>query len=94
MFMPLGVAEEIVVVSRAQSRYARDYKQAMRWLLKAAQQENDVAEFNICLIYNNGHDVPQDYTRAPGRFSKAADQGCDGAKRELEALKNKDAAVN
>ncbi|OAQ23029.1 hypothetical protein K457DRAFT_1911309 [Linnemannia elongata AG-77] len=56
----------------------RDYKQAMRWLLKAAQQENDVAEFNICLLYNNGQGVPQDYIKTPGQFSKAANQGHDG----------------
>ncbi|KAK5796902.1 hypothetical protein F5H01DRAFT_378066 [Linnemannia elongata] len=48
----------------------RDYKQAMRWLFKAAQKESP--------LYNNGQGVPQDYIMAPGQFSKATNQGHDG----------------
>ncbi|KAF9545317.1 hypothetical protein EC957_011071 [Mortierella hygrophila] len=68
----------------------QDYAQAMEWYLKAAQQGNEVAQFNVGVLYKGS----QDEIKAAEWFSKAADQGYDGAKRELEALKNKGFAVN
>lgn len=57
-------------------------------------KKNDDAQFNIGLLYNNGQDVPQDYTKATEWLSKAADRGHTDAERELVALKKKGVAMN
>jgi TPR repeat protein len=47
----------------------------MTWYLKAADQGDAGAEFNIGVMYDNGQGVPQDYKQALTWFRKAADQG-------------------
>ncbi|KAK3832861.1 MAG: hypothetical protein J3R72DRAFT_495065 [Linnemannia gamsii] len=53
----------------------RDYKAAMIWFLKAAEQGHAVGQCNIGFRYINGFGVTQDYSTAFGWYRKAADQG-------------------
>ncbi|KAF9092922.1 hypothetical protein BGX23_003799 [Mortierella sp. AD031] len=58
---------------------ALDYKEAMKWFLKAADQGVAQAQANIGLLYYGGHDVPKDYAMAIEWFLKAANQGLASA---------------
>ena len=42
----------------------KDYSQAAAWYLKAADQGNDSAQFNLGQAYADGKGVPQDYVLA------------------------------
>ena len=54
---------------------AQDNKQAVYWYRKAAEQGNDVAQFNLGRMYQTGQGVAQDYAQAASWFRKAGDQG-------------------
>ena len=53
----------------------QDYKQAVKWYTKAAEQGNAEAQYNLALVYANGQGVPQDYKQAAKWYTKAAEQG-------------------
>jgi TPR repeat protein len=61
-----------------------DYTEAGRWWLKAADQGNAAAQFNLGLQYVKGVGVAQDYARW---FRKAASQGYEAAQDNLKALR-------
>ena len=48
--------------------------QAKEWFLKAAAQNNAVAQTNIGTLYEDGHGVQQDYKQAMEWYLKAAAQ--------------------
>ena len=54
---------------------AQDYKEAVKWYLKAAEQGNSSGQNNLGLMYGNGKGVLQDYNEAVKWYRKAADQG-------------------
>jgi uncharacterized protein len=53
----------------------QDRVEAVRWYVKAADQGNAAAEFNLAAKYESGEGVPQDYVEATRWYQKAADQG-------------------
>jgi TPR repeat protein len=58
----------------------QNYKQAVEWYRKAADQGDASGQYNLGGIYNNGLGVPQDYTAAARWLRKAADQENDDAR--------------
>ena len=61
----------------------RDYAEAMRWYLMAANQGNALAQDNIGDLYANGLGVPRDLGQARQWWRKAAAGGNDDAKKSL-----------
>jgi uncharacterized protein len=53
----------------------RDYIEAMKWSLKAAEQGNADAQHNLGIMYGRGEGVPQDDVRAHMWFNLAAANG-------------------
>jgi TPR repeat protein len=53
----------------------QDYKEAVKWLTKAAEQGNAEAQFNLGVMYAKGEGVPQDDKEAAKWYTKAAEQG-------------------
>ena len=45
--------------------------------LAEAQQGNDIAQYNLALMYNDGRGVTQDYKQAVKLYRKAAEQGLE-----------------
>ena len=68
---------------------AQDYKEAVNWYRKAAEQGNARAQNNLGLLYEKGRGVPQDYAEAMKWYRKAAEQGNDIAKRRLDTLRKR-----
>ena len=65
---------------------AKDYAEAVKWYMKAAEQGNSAAQYNLGLMYKNGNGVAKDRGGARKWFQKAADQGDEDAKKELRNL--------
>ena len=59
---------------------AKDYEEAMKWYLKAAER-HAVAQDRIGDLYYYGHGVVQDYKEAMKWYLEAADQGHAAAQR-------------
>ena len=58
------------------SAYERkDYKTAHKLLLPLAEQGDADAQFNLGLMYQKGHGVPQDHKEAVKWYRLAAEQG-------------------
>ncbi len=55
----------------------KDYKEAVRWYRKAAEQGDADAQDSLGSLYANGDGVPHDYKEAVKWFRLAADQGDD-----------------
>ncbi len=53
----------------------KNYKQAAKWFLKAAEQGDSAAQYNIGRMYFDGRGVPQDYKQGIKWLTKAAEQG-------------------
>ena len=64
-------------------RAPKDYKQAVYWFTKAANQGYAAAQYNLGVCYNNGEGVAQDYKQAVYWYTKAANQGDAGAQCNL-----------
>ncbi len=60
-----------------------DYATAIRELRPLAEQGVAEAQFNLGIMYNNGHGVPQDYAKAVKWYRKAAEQGYAEAQHNL-----------
>jgi hypothetical protein len=58
----------------------------VKWYLKAAEQGNVDAQFNLGGIYQEGIVVPQDYPQALNWYIKAAEQGHEKAKTKLDMM--------
>ena len=62
----------------------QDYKQAVNWYTKAAEQGEAQSQHNLGFIYNNGQEgVPQDYKQAVKWLTKAAENGFANAQYHL-----------
>jgi TPR repeat protein len=53
----------------------QDYKEAMEWLRKAADQGVAEAQYGLGVMYHNGMGIPQDNKEAEKWYGKAANQG-------------------
>ena len=56
--------------------------------LAEAQQGNDIAQYNLALMYNDGRGVTQDYKQAVKLYRKAAEQGLASAQFNLGNMYN------
>ena len=65
----------------------KDYKQAVYWYSKAAEQGLAEAQYNLGLCYYEGKGVPQDYKQAVYWLSKAAEQGLAEAQESLKKIR-------
>ena len=54
---------------------AKDYKKAVKWYRKSANQGNAIAQNNLGVIYRNGYGVEHDYQEAVNWYRKSAEQG-------------------
>ena len=63
---------------------AQDYKKAVEWFSKAAEQGYASAQFNLGVCYEFGKGVPKDDKKAVEWFSKAAEQGYASAQKKLD----------
>ena len=60
-----------------------DYKLAMEWNLKAANQGFGEGSSNIGLLFENGWGVPVNYAEAAKWYLKAVEQGAHSGQAEL-----------
>src|SRR5512141_2926323 len=63
-----------------------DYKTAYRLIQPLADKGLPEAQFNLGLMYYNGHGVPQDDTEALKWYRRAADQGHEGSQSNLGVM--------
>ena len=61
---------------------------AREWYEKAAVQGNARAQRNLGMLYDFGHGVPQDFTKARGWYEKVAAQGDSGAQFTIGLMYN------
>jgi Caspase domain/Sel1 repeat len=66
----------------------QDYKTAVIWYKKAAEQENASGQFNLGRMYYNGSGVEQDYKTAIMWFKKASNLGISDAQLMLGNMYN------
>ena len=72
----------------------QDYKQAIVWFTKAAEQGHAVAQYNLGVMYHNGGEgVPQDDKQATYWVAKAAKQGEANAQFSLGVMYNEGKGV-
>ena len=57
----------------------QDYREAVKWFRKAAEQGHAGAQANLGFMYDRGWGVPEDDREAVKWFRKAAEQGHAGA---------------
>jgi TPR repeat protein len=61
----------------------QDYAEALRWLRLSAAQGLDHAQYNLGVMYAEGHGVPQNHAEALKLYRLAAAQGNSGAQFSL-----------
>ena len=61
----------------------QDFKEAVKWLRKSAEQGNATGQFNLGVMYANGRGVPQDFKEAVKWYRKAVEQGNVAAQYNL-----------
>ena len=64
----------------------QNYKEAIKYFTKAAEQGNADAQYNLGQIYRNGHGSSKDYLIAAKWYRKAAEQGHIKAQRIMGYL--------
>ena len=64
----------------------KNYKVALKNFKPLAEQGNANAQFNLGLMYNYGHGVPQDYKQAVYWYKKSTEQGNAKAQNNLGAM--------
>ncbi|HKD09874.1 MAG TPA: tetratricopeptide repeat protein [Bryobacteraceae bacterium] len=63
--------------------FAKDDKEAARWLRLAAEQGHADGQFNLAVMYAQGHGLPQDHSEAAHWLRASARQGCAPAQFNL-----------
>ena len=66
-----------------------DYKEAVKWYRKAAEQGHDVAQNNLGVMYGFGVGVLQDYVSSYAWANIAGANGADVKKFKSEILEKK-----
>ena len=64
----------------------KDYKEAMKWFHRAAEQNEELAQYSLGLMYYKGHGTSQDYKESAKWFRKAAENENDLAQYMLATL--------
>jgi len=64
----------------------QDFKEAVKWFRKAAEQGNADAQYALGRAYHEGQGVDYNYTEAVKWLKKAAEQGQSDAIYRLEDL--------
>ena len=64
----------------------QDYKQAVKWYTKAAEQGNAKAQYNLGVMYAKGQGVPQDNVYAHMWFNLAAANGNEPASKNRDIV--------
>lgn len=64
----------------------KDYREAAKWYLKAAKQNDAAAQSNLGELYEDGQGVAQDYRLAMDYYKRSAEQGNALAKRNIGDL--------
>jgi TPR repeat protein len=64
----------------------QNYREALKWYRKAADQGNAMAQYNIGAMYVSGHGVPQDYVTAHMWFNLSAAQDDDDAAKNRDVI--------
>ena len=64
----------------------KDYKHAIKWYQKAANQGHAIAQVNLGTMYINGYGIERDYSKAIEWYQKAADQGYATAQHNLGSI--------
>jgi TPR repeat protein len=67
----------------AQWGIQQDYKKALYWYQKSAEQNNPKAQFQLGVVYERGEGLPKDYKKAIYWFQKSAEQGDEGSQAWL-----------
>lgn len=67
-----------------------DYMTAYQLIKPEAEKGNDVAQFILGFMYDEGKGVPQDYAEAAKWYGRAAKQGNKSARRNLELMDDQD----
>ncbi len=62
---------------------AQNYKKALGWFERAAEQDNALSYFRIGYMYSNGLGVPVDYALAAAYYEKAVEKGDAAAMNNL-----------
>ncbi len=65
---------------------AKNFDEAAKWYLKAADNGDRMAQGNLAYMYRTGRGVPQKYELAAQWYRKAADQGSRRSQRNLGIL--------
>jgi S1-C subfamily serine protease len=60
--------------------------EALKWYQKAAEQSNNLAQFQLGVMFDIGDGVAKDYTEAAKWYRKAAEQGNDSAQCDLAEM--------
>src|SRR5208283_3247834 len=64
----------------------QDYKEAVKWYLKAAEQGNAIGQSNLGVMYEHGKGITQDYKEAVKWYLKSAEQGNAYGQSELGVM--------
>ncbi len=64
----------------------QDYKKAVEWYARAADQGHAMGQANLGVMYANGQGVPQDYVQAYKWFNISATQGNEMARKNREIV--------
>ena len=64
----------------------QDYKEALKWFTKAADQGDAEAQYNVGVMHEHGRGVAPNYAEAVKWYRKAADQGHQQSKDVLQKL--------
>ena len=66
----------------------RNLRQAVEWFEKSARADQVNAQYNLGLMYENGHHVKQDYVKAYTWYYIAAERGNGNAARRIRKINN------
>ncbi len=64
----------------------QDYREAVKWYGKAAEQNVPAAQFGLGLLYLTGNGTEQDEAKGRKWIAKAAEQGLEEARDMLKLL--------
>lgn len=67
----------------------RNYRSAIKWYTKAAEQGSVLSQFNLAACYEEGQGVEKDIRKAIYWYNEAAKQGSRSALKKLEILRKK-----
>ena len=67
----------------------QDYKAAIKWYTKSAEQGDADAQYNLGYMYANGYGTPQDHVMAYMLWNIAAANGHEDAKTNMDIVAKK-----